>query len=426
MKATGSKTSHIALPELLAPAGSLEKLHAAIHYGADAVYLGGGDFSLRAHAVLTREDLSTAVAYAHDHGVKAYITVNIMAHNADLEGLHDYLPFLGEIGADGLIIADPGIVLAAKKLVPHLPIHLSTQANTTNSSSALFWQEQGVSRINLARELSLSEIKAIRARVSTELEIFVHGAICISYSGRCSLSLYMTGRDANCGNCAHPCRYRYVLEEEKRPGHYFPVEEDSRGTYIFNSKDLCLLHRIPDLVAAGADSLKIEGRMKSVYYVGAIVRLYRAALDFVAQQIDENGEDVLTTLRLPDQFSKELPKIGSRGYTENFIDGPPNSDDMLYGGVRVEQTHAPIGIVREPGEKPLVEMRNPLNKGERIELLGHNFCQWAIQVVGITTAKGESIDRANPGNLVYLETDPVLDLWQRNDLLRRKSILEQK
>ncbi len=421
-----SKPQNIKIPELLAPAGSLEKLYAAIHYGADAVYLGGGDFSLRAHAVLNREDLARAVAYAHEHGVKAYITVNIMAHNRDLEELTDYLPFLAEIGADGLIIADPGIIRAAKKLVPNIPIHLSTQANSTNYSSALFWHEQGVKRINLARELGLAEIQTIREHVPTELEIFVHGAICISYSGRCSLSLYMTGRDANCGNCAHPCRYRYVLEEEKRPGHYFPVEEDARGTYIFNSKDLCLLQRIPDLILAGADSLKIEGRMKSVYYVGAIVRLYRAAIDYVAQKIEEQGEGVLKTLQLPEEFTAELPKIGSRGYTENFIDGPPDSGDMLYGGIRVKQTHAPVGIVRKLGEKPLIEMRNPLNVGENIELLGQDFAQWTMRVVGITTEKGKSLDRANPGNLIYLETDPVLDVWQVNSLLRRKSDIEEK
>jgi putative protease len=413
----------LTIPELLAPAGNLEKLRAAIHYGADAVYLGGGDFSLRAHAVLNREDVASAVDYAHEHGVKAYITVNILAHNTDLKGVSDYLPFLAEIGADGLIIADPGILREAKRLVPEVPIHLSTQANTTNASSALFWQEQGVSRINLARELTLAEIGAIRKQVATELEIFVHGAVCISYSGRCSLSLYMTGRDANRGNCAHPCRYRYVLEEEKRPGHYFPVEEDGRGTYIFNSKDLCLLRRIPALIAAGADSLKIEGRMKSVYYVGAIVRLYRAALDYTAQKIREDGEGVLTTLQLPQCFIEELPKIGSRGYTENFIDGPPDSDDMLYGGIRVEQTHAPIGIVRKPGDKPFVEMRNPLNAGEKIEFLGQNFAQWTAHVVGITTEKGESVDRANPGSFVYLETEPALDVWQEDGLLRRKSPL---
>ena len=264
----------INLPELLAPAGSLEKLKTAVHYGADAVYLGGSDYSLRAHAVMDRDDLAEAINYAHIHGVKAYITVNIMAHNDDLGPLPAYLAFLREAKADGLIIGDPGIISIAQETVPELPIHLSTQANVTNKASALFWQNQGVKRLNLARELSLKEIQEIRNAVALKLEIFVHGALCISYSGRCSLSLYMTGRDANLGNCAHPCRYKYQLEEEKRPGEFFPVEEDQHGTYIFNSKDLCLLRKTPQLISCGANSLKLEGRMKSVYYVGAVVRLY--------------------------------------------------------------------------------------------------------------------------------------------------------
>ncbi len=409
------------LPELLAPAGSIDKLKIAIHYGADAVYMGGKDFSLRAHAVMSREDLATAVSYAHDHGVKCYITINIMAHNTDLTGLPDYLLFLEKINADGLIISDPGIIRNAKEMVPQLPIHLSTQANITNYAAAKFWEEQGVSRINLARELGLTEIKTIRENVSVELELFVHGAICISYSGRCSLSLYMTGRDANCGNCAHPCRYRYVLEEEKRPGHYFPVEEDQHGTYIFNSKDLCLLHRIPELTLAGANSLKIEGRMKSVYYVGAIVRLYRAALDYMAEQIASSGPAVMSNLTMPDHFTEELPKIGSRGYTENFIDGPPTEKDMLFGGIRLKQTHAPVGIVRKTGTSPLIEMRNPLLKGEKIEFLGQHFKHWTLEVAELTTEKGETLEKANPGNLVYLKTMPEIDAWQENGLLRRKS-----
>jgi len=219
---------------------------------------------------------------------------------------------------DGLIIADPGIFSIARECVPEINIHISTQANITNKASAMFWQRQGASRVNLARELSLAEIIAIRREVSLHLEVFVHGALCISYSGRCSLSLYMTGRDANHGNCAHPCRYRYALQEEKRPGQYFPVEEDGRGTYIFNSKDLCLLNRLPELLAVGVDSLKIEGRMKSIYYVGAVTRLYRAALDYIAANGTQAAVN-LADLRLPDDFRAELLKIGSRGYTENFF-----------------------------------------------------------------------------------------------------------
>ncbi|MCW5201296.1 U32 family peptidase, partial [Desulfobulbus sp. F4] len=264
------------MPELLAPAGSREKLITAIHYGADAVYLGGANWSLRAKAGnFDRAGMREAVSYAHQHGVKVYVTVNIFAHNRDLNGLSDYLLFLREAGADALIVADPGILLLCREVVPDMPLHLSTQANVTNKASVRFWQAQGVRRINLARELGLEEIRTIRqASPDIGLEIFVHGSLCISYSGRCLLSNYLTGRNANQGDCAHPCRYAYRLVEEKRPGQYFPVEEDERGTYIFNSRDLCLLFRLPELAAAGVDSVKIEGRMKSVGYVGAAVRVY--------------------------------------------------------------------------------------------------------------------------------------------------------
>ena len=318
------------LPELLAPAGNFEKMQTAIHYGANAVYLGGKKFSLRAHATnFGDEEIGEAVTYAHARGVQVYTTINIFAHNDDLAELPHYLAGLREAKVDGLIISDPGILAVARRVVPELAIHLSTQANVTNLESVRFWASQGVKRLNLARELSLAEISRIRQATETELEIFVHGALCISYSGRCLLSLYLTGRDANQGNCAHPCRYHYRLEEEKRPGQFFPVEEDSRGTYIFNAKDLCLLNRLPELIRAGADSLKIEGRMKSVYYVGAITRLYRAALDFWAVQ---GVPQTASEMRLPESFREELLKIGSRGYTENFFDQHPTDDDMLYNG----------------------------------------------------------------------------------------------
>ena len=275
----------IEVPELLAPAGNFDKLVMAIHYGADAVYLGGLKYSLRARAGnFDDTGIIRAVDYAHAHGVKVYITVNIFAHNRDLDGLSDDLIFLRKADVDGLIIADPGIFHIARQVVPELPLHLSTQANVTNVASAQFWQQQGVSRLNLARELGLEEIRQVRRGTDVELEIFVHGALCISYSGRCMLSNYFTGRDANQGDCAHPCRYSYKLVEEKRPDQYFPVEEDERGTYIFNSRDLCLLQRLPELVSAGVDSIKIEGRMKSIGYVGSVVRLYRAALDWIKKR----------------------------------------------------------------------------------------------------------------------------------------------
>ncbi|NOX24603.1 MAG: U32 family peptidase [Deltaproteobacteria bacterium] len=405
------------IPELLVPAGSLDKLKIAVHYGADAVYMGGGPYSLRAHAVLNAEEMAEAVAYAHAHKVRAFIAINIMAHNCDLRDLQKYLLFLREIGVDGLIIADPGIFSLARECVPEINIHISTQANITNKASAMFWQRQGASRVNLARELSLAEIIAIRRDVSLKLEVFVHGALCISYSGRCSLSLYMTGRDANHGNCAHPCRYRYALQEEKRPGQYFPVEEDGHGTYIFNSKDLCLLDRLPELLAAGVDSLKIEGRMKSIYYVGAVTRLYRAALDYLAARMTPTVNPA--DLRLPDDYRAELAKIGSRGYTENFFTGPPAPEDMLYQGIKYEQTHVPVGVVRPVGAAKFVEVRNQLFVGDVIEHLGPGLKQRQVKIIAMANKDGD-MAKANPGHIISMRTEPGLDNLQDNDLFRRR------
>jgi putative protease len=411
------------LPELLAPVGSLEKLKIAVHYGANAVYLGSGQYSLRAHAVMGPDDVVAGVTYAHSHGVRVYVTVNIMAHNRDLTDLPAYLHFLREAKVDGLIIGDPGVFALARRTVPEVPIHLSTQANVTNRESALFWQNQGAERLNLARELSLTEIEEIRQAVRLKLELFVHGALCISYSGRCSLSLYLTGRDANLGQCAHPCRYQYALQEEKRPGHYFPVEEDDRGTYIFNSKDLCLLHHLPALIKAGADSLKLEGRMKSIYYVGAIVRLYRAALDYIGTEIERHGPGQLDTITLPPAFDEELLKIGSRGYTENFFSQPPTEKDMLHGGITYKPTHAPVGIIREGGETPLIETRNPIDQGDTLEYLDQGFSNIEVQVVGMTNSAGAPIQRANPNALIYLHTMPALTLATQYGLLRKKAVV---
>ncbi len=408
-----SSTTAINSPELLAPAGNMEKLRSAIHYGADAVYLGGKRFSLRANAGnFDDQQLREAVTYAHLHGAKVFITLNIFAHQRDLEGLTEYLLFLEDCRADGLIISDPGILAMARKSVPEMSIHLSTQANVTNPASALFWQEQGVSRLNLAREMSLGEIKAIREAVNCKIELFVHGALCISYSGRCMLSLYFTGRDANKGDCAHPCRYKYALMEEKRPGQYFPVDEDEHGTYIFNAKDLCLLNRLPDLIAAGADSLKIEGRMKSVYYVGATVRLYRAALDYLAAN---NGQGPL-----PTEFAEELQKVGTRGHSENFLDDPPQQNDMLYDGVTVRQEYAPVGIVRESGPVPLIEARNPLRPGDAIEYLGPNLINLPCRVVTLRNAEGEELPQANPNQLVHLTTNVDHADFAENALFRKR------
>ena len=419
-KKESNKAGCPALPELLVPAGNLEKLITGIHYGADAVYLGGKAFSLRAKAGNFNEQrMAEAVEYAHAHGVKVYVTVNILAHNQDLVGLDRYLLKLRELGADGLIIADPGIFLRARQCVPDLPIHLSTQANVTNVQAAAFWFAQGASRLNLARELSLAEIREIRKGVSGELEVFVHGALCISYSGRCMLSNYMTGRDANQGSCAHPCRYSYRLIEEKRPGEYFPVEEDERGTYIFNSKDLCLLERLPELLACGVNSLKIEGRMKSIFYVGGVTRIYRAALDYLAALPAEAWERP-GEIRLPHRFVEEIAKTGTRGGSENFISQRPGSSEMLYTTPRAVQTVEPVAVIREAGDAPLVEIRNVLESGSRIEYMLPGVDSLPLRVTRMETEGGEEIGRANPGNRVRLHTDPSLLSGRVNGILRRQ------
>ena len=417
--ASPSGLSDRRLPELLAPAGSHEKLVTAVRYGADAVYLGGRDFSLRARAAnFDAAGLRRAVDHAHDHGVKAYVTVNIFAHNRDFEELAPYLEELRDGGADGLIVADPGILTLAAQVVPELPIHLSTQANVTNAASARFWAAQGVRRLDLARELGLEEIRAIRAATAAELEVFVHGAVCISYSGRCLLSSYFTGRSANQGDCAHPCRYRYALVEEKRPGQYFPVEEDERGTYIFNSRDLCLLFRLPELVAAGVDAVKIEGRMKSVGYVGAVVRLYRLALDWIGAQMEAGQAPA--DLVLPSAFRNEIEKIGTRGQSENFFSAHPSSGDMLYDTMRLEQSWVPAAVVRTA--TPLaVETRHTIAPGDRLEYLGRSIEPETVTITGLWAEDGTPLDRAHPGRLVRLHTDPPLAGVAPATILRRNT-----
>jgi len=419
----------IKIPELLAPAGSFEKMVAAIHYGADAVYCGGKKYSLRAHASnFSDEQMAEAVAYAHERDAKLYVTVNIFAHREDLQGLEKYLLFLKDIQVDGIIISDPGILSLAKEIIPGIPVHLSTQANVTNPANAKFWEAQGVARLNVARELSLAEIAEIRRVLheTTLVEVFVHGALCISYSGRCMLSYYFTGRDANRGECAHPCRYKYVLQEEKRPDQYFPVEEDEHGTYIFNSKDLCLLSKLPQLIGYNVDSLKIEGRMKSVYYVGAVVRIYRAAIDYIAQNIEKALADN-RMISLPPVYMEELMKVGTRGYTENFIFGPPGAEDMLYDRSRTDQEYVPVGLVHGFGNRSQndnwlqVEMRNPLRKGETIEYLCRDINVVSFKVLELLDQHGVPLEQANPGNIVRIHYDLAIDAaWEVNGLLRKK------
>ncbi len=408
------------LPELLAPAGNYEKLVTAVHYGANAVYLGGKKFSLRAKAGnFDDEMIRQGVIFAHEQGVKVYVTVNIIAHNKDFVGLDSYLTTLQSMDVDGIIISDPGILSYARKIVPALPVHLSTQANVTNHASASFWLSQGAVRLNLARELSFQEILEIREKVAGELEIFVHGALCISYSGRCMLSNYMTGRDANQGSCAHPCRFSYALVEEKRPGEYFPVEEDERGTYIFNSKDLCLLDMLPQLVAAGVDSLKIEGRMKSIFYVGGVVRVYRAALDYLANLSKDEWQEP-AAIRMPDQFIQEIHKTGTRGTTENFINERPGCAEMIYGSSRAEQSYEPVAVIREPGDAPLVEIRNQVEPGEQIEYMQQGVGLIPLKIISMKDEAGTTLVKANPGNIVVMRTEPQLPEGVVHGILRRK------
>lgn len=407
------------IPELLAPAGNLEKLKTAFHYGADAVYLGGKELSLRAKAGnFSLYDMEKAVEYAHELEKKVYVTVNVLAHNKDLQDIEKYFNKLLDLKIDGLIIADPGILQIARKNVPEIPIHLSTQANVTNHAAARFWLQQGVIRLNLARELSLEEISKIRQKVTGELEIFVHGALCISYSGRCMLSTYLTDRNANKGECSHPCRFSYALIEEKRPGQYYPVEEDKHGTYIFNSKDLCLLTLLPELLAAGVDSLKIEGRMKSIFYVGGVVRIYRAALDYLADLSEDDWLEP-ASIPMPQIFLDEIQKTGTRGITENFFRGKPSREDMLYNSSRAEQQIEPVMVVREVAEHPLVEIRNQVELGEVLEYMGLGVDIQAAVLVAMTNDAGKSVNRGNPGNILYIRTEPPLKNINVLGIIRR-------
>lgn len=376
-------------PELLAPAGDLEKLKTAVLYGADAVYLGGEEFGLRvAAAKFTPADLAEGISFAHARGVRVYVTVNIYARNSDLDRLPHYLHNLAELGVDAIIVADPGVLDLARSEVPHLPMHLSTQANTTNWRSAAFWQNHGVKRIVLARELSLAEIRTIRAKVGVELEVFVHGAMCMAYSGRCLLSNYMTGRDANRGDCAQACRWRYALMEEKRPGQYFPVRTDDQGTYILSSRDLCLLDHLPRLAGAGVNSFKIEGRVKSAHYVATVTSVYRSAID--AMFADPANYIINPT------WQEEIGKVSNRLYCEGFIHGTPPEDappaESIYS-----RPYTFVGLVREylPEQfKVLVEQRNRFVVGDLLEVLTPKGELFTIRVDAICDQQGQNLEAA--------------------------------
>lgn len=379
-------------PELLAPAGSLEVLKIAVEFGADAVYIGGEAFGLRAKAHnFSMEDMKEGIAFAHSRGVRVYVTANIFAHNDDLAGVRTYFIELKEIGPDALIISDPGVFSLAKEICPEIEIHISTQANNTNYETYRFWHSLGAKRAVSARELTFPELKELREKIPAdmELETFVHGAMCISYSGRCLLSNYFTGRDANRGSCTHPCRWKYAVVEETRPGEYLPVYENERGTFLFNSKDLCMIEHIPELIEAGIDSFKIEGRMKAALYVATVTRTYREAID-----------DYLAS---PDLYEKNLPKYRKqitastrRPFTTGFFFGRPDATSQVYEESTYLRDYTYLGYVEELDREGRIRItqKNKFSVGERLELMRKNGEDEAVVVDSITDKKGCALSSA--------------------------------
>lgn len=402
--------------ELLAPAGDLEKLMIAVDYGADAVYFGGDSFSLRAGADnFTLEDMAKGIDYAHNHKVRCYLAVNIFPHNEDIEPLTAYLTKVKTLGLDGLIVSDPGVISLTKEIMPDMELHLSTQANMTNYKTAEFWYQLGIRRLVLARELSLGEIADIKARmpVEIELEAFGHGAMCMSYSGRCLLSNFMVGRDANRGNCAHPCRYKYALVEEKRPGEYLPIEEDSRGTYILNANDLCMIEYIPKMVEAGISSLKIEGRMKSIFYVAIVVGAYRKAID--AYYNDPIHYDFRK------EWMTELQKASHRNFTTGFYFGQPSEEGQNFETSNYARDYTFTGIVKTYDETSgiaLVEQRNKMSVGETIEVFGPCREPFEQVLTKMTDEEGTLLETApHPQQMLLIKMDQKV---KPNDMLRKR------
>ncbi len=407
-------------PELLIPASSLEVLKTAVHFGADAVYIGGEAYGLRAKAKnFSREDMAEGIAYAHAHGVKVHVTANILAHNADLAGAAEYFKELRELRPDALIIADPGMFMLAKEHCPEVDIHISTQANNTNAGTFSFWAAQGAKRVVCARELSLYEIADIRSKVPEDLEIeaFIHGAMCISYSGRCLLSNYFTGRDANRGACTHPCRWKYAVMEETRPGEYLPIEENERGTFIFNSRDLCMIEHIPELIDAGIDSFKIEGRMKTALYVATVARTYRKAIDDCLA-----GEEIYRA-NMP-WYLEEIKKCTYRRFTTGFYFGKPDENSMVYDNNTYVNESIYLGIVGRVDEqgRACFEQRNKFCVGDRIEIMKPDGRDVPALVTGLWNEDGEAVESAPHSKeklRVALESDACPE---EGDLLRMPSV----
>ena len=403
-------------PELLAPAGDLEKLKIAVEYGADAVYFGGELFSLRAGAGnLSVPEIREGTEYAHQRGRKVYMTINIFAHNEDMEQLENYLKEIAPIPIDGFIVSDPGVIWQIRQVMPQAEIHLSTQANTTNYASAAFWHSMGVKRIVTARELSFEEIRGIRDHTPEDMEIesFVHGAMCISYSGRCLLSNFMTHRDANRGACSHPCRWKYALVEEQRPGEYIPVEEDDRGTYFFNSKDLCMIAHIPELVEAGIDSFKIEGRMKSIFYVAVTVGAYRKAIDAYLQ--DPEG------WQYDPKWMEELCKVSHRDFTTGFYFDKPGESEQNYGTSNYIKEYTFLGLVKDYDPETglaTVEQRNKMVLGDQVEVFGPGADFFEQELTEMLDENGQPIESApHAQQIVKIRMEKPVDAFF---MLRKK------
>lgn len=399
--------------ELVVPAGNWEKLKVAVAYGADAVYFGGPDFGLRRHAGnFTADQLPDVVSYCRDHGVKSYLTVNCYVHPRELESLAAFLSSLRSHSPDALIVTDPGTINLCHELLPAIPLHLSTQANTTNQQAALFWQRLGIKRVNLARELSLNDIAAIhRAIPDMELEVFVHGAMCMAYSGRCLLSSVLAGRSANRGDCAQPCRWSYAVMEETRPGEYFPLEEDQRGTYVFNSRDLCLFDYLPALKAAGATAVKIEGRMKSSYYVAVVTRVYRRMIDLLAR---EDGEVTAETIA---GLKNELTRVSHRGYTYGFIAGYPGREIQNVADSSYIRKYQYVGLVLDAGDIALavsppsspapisLAVKDRISVGDTLLVMDPANRDFAVTITMILDDEGKALMGAHPGRRVWVEVD---------------------
>ena len=402
--------------ELLIPASNLEVLKVAVMYGADAVYIGGEAFGLRAKAKnFSLEDMKEGIEFAHARGCKVYVTANILAHNYDLDGARQYFEELKEVGPDALIISDHGMFTIAKEVWPEVDIHISTQANNTNYMTYQFWWKQGATRVVSARELSLKEIKEIREHIPYEMEIesFMHGAMCISYSGRCLLSSFMAGRDANRGECTHPCRWKYSVVEEQRPGEYMPVYENERGTYIFNSKDLCMIEHIPEMLDAGIDSFKIEGRMKTALYVATVARTYGLAIDEFLQDPE------LYKSRIP-FYKSEISKCTYRQYTTGFFFGKPNENTQIYDTNTYVKEYTYLGIVGAKNEQGLysIEQRNKFSVGEQIEVMKPDGSNLTVTVKRITDENGTDMESApHPKQKLFIDLGVELDEF---DILRRK------